>query len=262
MTPQSAAENQLIKTIFLIFVSFLAYYLSARLGLEMATINKQASPVWPATGIAMSLFLFFGPRAAIGVFLGAFISNFETGLNIPAALAIAVGNTMEAAFFAYALPRINTVRTFDIHSQAILGVFLFIGSASISATIGTASLWLTSVIPAGIIITNWLTWWIGDFLGALFIIPIAFRIKISNLDTGNLNLFQRFKLAALALVVLFLCYFIFNSETGMPYLFLIFFSIIFTAYWFNSIWVYLFSFVISVFAVWQTLLGHGPFSGS
>ena len=59
-----------------IVITFILYYLAAKMGLNLATINNQASPVWPATGNALSAMIFFGPSALVGIFLGALLVNF------------------------------------------------------------------------------------------------------------------------------------------------------------------------------------------
>ena len=53
-----------IKTaaIYLLKIAILAavYQLAARLGLEMAFLQINTSPVWPPPGIALAVLLFFG----------------------------------------------------------------------------------------------------------------------------------------------------------------------------------------------------------
>lgn len=255
--------NNKLKGLLAIAISFLAYYLAARLGLTLATLNKQASPVWPATGVAISLILFLGPRAAIGIFTAAFLSNFETGLNPFATLGVATGNSLEALFFVWVFR--NSMRhqqRNNIHLKAALGVFSLILSASISATFGTSALWLSSVIAGNLFVKNWITWWIGDLLGGLFLVPIALTIKTSDFKILKLSKEQLFKILCVGVFTYILTKFIFDNEFGRPYLFLIFLVILLAANWLHSIWVYLLSLAICVYSIWQTMVGQGPFTGS
>ena len=48
------------------------YFVAAKLGLTMAFVAEQVTPVWPPTGIALAALVFFGPRVWPGVALGAF----------------------------------------------------------------------------------------------------------------------------------------------------------------------------------------------
>ncbi|MEK6775240.1 MAG: ATP-binding protein [Bdellovibrionota bacterium] len=209
---------QLHRKSLFVLLAFIVYYLTARLGLEVATINKQASPIWPATGVAISLIIFFGPRMAIGIFAGAFLSNYQTGLNIPASIAISIGNTLESLFFVLAFTRATSKNLFDVHNKAILGIFILILSAGISASVGTIVLWITSVIPPTMILKNWITWWAGNFLGALFIVPVAYKFKLQKFDSYKLANSQILKFLLVAGLVVVINNFIFASEPSLIYL--------------------------------------------
>ncbi len=246
----------------LVLLAFIAYYLTARLGLEVATINKQVSPVWPATGVAMSLIILFGPRMAIGIFAGAFLSNYQTRLNIPATVAISIGNTLESLFFVLVFARTISKNLFDVHNKAILGIFILILSAAISASVGTIALWITSAIPTSVILQNWMTWWIGDFLGALFIVPIAYKFKLQKFDSYKLTHFQKVKLLLVAVSVVVINEFIFSSDSGKAFLFLTFIPIFLGSLWFDSAWVYIVSLSICIFSVSSTVEGKEFFVGT
>ena len=71
--------------ILLILTVSILYYLAARFGLTLGFKGTNASPVWPPTGIALSAIVLFGVRIWPGIFVGAFLANFATGLNVPIA---------------------------------------------------------------------------------------------------------------------------------------------------------------------------------
>ena len=54
------------------------YYGVARLGLLLAIPPGYATPVWPASGIALASVLLLGYRACAGVWLGSFLANVTT----------------------------------------------------------------------------------------------------------------------------------------------------------------------------------------
>ncbi len=251
------------KKIGFIFISFLAYFAAARIGLELATINKQASPIWPATGIGIALILFFGPRAAIGIFAGAFFSNLETGLNPIATFSIALGNTFESYAFVTVFHQIFAKKELDEkYPWLLFGIFGLMAATFISALIGTLSLWGTSVIPPTALAKSLLTWWTGDILGALFLAPIAYSLRLKGLMGYSPNLKQAASAFCIIGLAILTSFFIFNLEQGRPYLFLIFIPILLAANWFESIWVYLLSVAICIFAILQTIAGNGPFVGN
>jgi integral membrane sensor domain MASE1 len=74
----------------------IVYFAGAELGLSLATLHQNVTPVWPPTGIAIAALLIFGPRVWPGVFAGALAANLALNLPIASDVGIATGNTLEA----------------------------------------------------------------------------------------------------------------------------------------------------------------------
>ncbi len=77
------------------------YLFSAKLGLLLAVVQKNATPVWPPTGIAIAAMLIFGYRIWPGIFLGAFVVNLFTDITLLTSFALASGNTLESVVAVY-----------------------------------------------------------------------------------------------------------------------------------------------------------------
>src|SRR6266516_8089513 len=81
----------------------LAYYVLAKLGLDLVSIHRNTPPIWPATSLALAAVLLRGLRIWPAIFLGALIANATSeiaagsnaGLMLTAS-AIAAGDTLEA----------------------------------------------------------------------------------------------------------------------------------------------------------------------
>src|SRR4051812_43708978 len=71
------------------------YLLAGKLGLFLAFVQANASPVWPAAAVALASLLVFGYRVWPGIFIAAFVVNVTTAGNVFTSLGIAVGNTLE-----------------------------------------------------------------------------------------------------------------------------------------------------------------------
>ena len=77
----------------------LAYFATARLGLELAMPGGHVTPVWPPSGIALAAVLLCGRRVWPGIWLGSFAANLwdfygsrgSLATEIIASLAIACG---------------------------------------------------------------------------------------------------------------------------------------------------------------------------
>ena len=74
----------------------LAYFVLAKLGLQLASVHPSASPIWAPTGFALAVVLLGGPRLWPAVFIGAFAANATTAGTLETSLLIALGNTLEA----------------------------------------------------------------------------------------------------------------------------------------------------------------------
>ncbi|MCK5317984.1 MAG: MASE1 domain-containing protein, partial [Anaerolineales bacterium] len=57
----------------------IVYHLAARLGLSMAYLQDNTSPVWPPTGIAIAALLIFGVSRWPGITLGVLLGSLLTG---------------------------------------------------------------------------------------------------------------------------------------------------------------------------------------
>src|SRR5260221_13572253 len=73
------------------------YFLAAKLGLSVASLNASVSPVWPPTGVAIAMGLFLGYRTIPGVLLGALLANYLlTDVSLATSTGISIGHTLEA----------------------------------------------------------------------------------------------------------------------------------------------------------------------
>src|ERR1051326_4860874 len=79
----------------------LAYFVTGKAGLMLATVHPSATAIWPPTGISIGALLVWGLDLWPGVFLGAFLVNLTLPGGVPSALGVATGNTVEAFVAAY-----------------------------------------------------------------------------------------------------------------------------------------------------------------
>lgn len=158
----------------LLIVVAVLYQAAAKLGLSLAFLNASVSPVWPPTGVAIAGILLLGYRISPAIFVGALVANMATGLPIATAGAIAVGNTLEALAAGFLIHRFVGLQSPFYRARDVLKfVFLAVLLGSmVSATIGNASLCLGGAAAWANFGSLWLTWWIGDGVGALVVAPL------------------------------------------------------------------------------------------
>src|SRR5215510_3116215 len=165
----------------LIGILAVIYFIAGKFGLMLASLHASASPVWPPAGIALAALLVLGYRVWPAIFVGAFLVNVTTAGNVATSLAIASGNTLEAACGAWLLNRFAGGTTVFDRPQ---GVFKFALAAAVSTIISPA-FGVTSLVLAGFADwTNygaiWLTWWLGDTTGDLLIAPLIILWSIKS----------------------------------------------------------------------------------
>jgi len=163
-----------IPPIGLILLIAIVYFAGAKLGLSLASLHSNVTPVWPPTGIAIASLLIFGRRVWPGVFIGAFAANLPTDIPVASSIGIAVGNTLEAVVAWWLLQRPQRwQKSFDSVSNVLtFVVYAGVLAPLVSATIGSLSVCLGDPGQWKNFTPLWLTWWIGDGFGALIVSPL------------------------------------------------------------------------------------------
>jgi len=165
--------QKIIRRVPIILALTLVYFAAGKLGLRLAIINPSASSVWPPTGIALAALLILGYDVWPAILIGAFAVNMTTTGSVATSLGIAAGNTLEALLGAYLVCTLAHGRRTFASAEDVLK-FAFLGGAvstTISATLGIASLSAAGFIAPGHRAEVWLTWWLGDLMGAIVVAP-------------------------------------------------------------------------------------------
>jgi len=240
------------------------YRLGVVIGLSMAYVQSNTSPVWPPTGIALAALLLYGvslwPGIALSVFLGSLLTGAPAGL----AAGMAVGNTLEALAGYYLLRRVIDIhlpldRIRDVVGVVVVSIFC----TAISASFGTLSLMVTANESWAAFLPIWTTWWIGDFLGALVVAPFLLVWLAS--PAPSLPAKRLLESVAVWVALVFVTWFVFFTPppAGIAHEALLYVIFPFT------IWASLrlgqrgaatAVILVSGIAIWGTTQGHGPFA--
>ncbi len=246
---------------------FGVYVLAGKLGLSLAFVHASASAVWPPTGIALAAFLMLGYRAWPAIFAGAFVVNITTAGSAATSLGIAAGNTLEGMLGAYLANRFaNGVRAFDRAQDT----FKFAGLAAGLSTVVSASTGVTCLSLGGYAKWAdfgriWLTWWLGDAVGALIFAPLL--ILWARTSQSDLPRDRPLETASLVLSTLLVGVAVFGDSLALfgfrafPLTFLCAPPLIWAAFRFTQREAATLMAVLSGIALWETLRGSGPFAG-
>lgn len=160
-----------------------AYLVSGKLGLLLALPPGYVSAIFPPAGIAVAAVLIGGRGSLPWIFLGSLLLNLWVSdssghplelIGVAAATIIAAASMLQAAFGGTWLRRLIGYPT-ALDNGADLLRFLL--SAPVicltSATLSVAGLWGIGVIATDSLAVSWITWWIGDTLGVVVMLPLV-----------------------------------------------------------------------------------------
>ena len=241
----------------------IAYFVLAKIGLTLASINSSTSAIWPATGFALASVLVWGYRAGPAVLVASFAANVTNVGSIYAATGIALGNTLEALVAAWLINVWCDGReTFATTTGVAKFALVCVSSTTLSATVGIASLIFSGDAPTAFAMT-WMTWWLGDLAGALVIAPFVILWA-----AGDLHSFERTQwgevgtIVAATIAVGIIAFSPLFDQTSYrdPLGFLALPPLLWAALRRDPRETATVVVILCCFAVWGTLAGSGPFA--
>lgn len=235
----------------------LVYFLTGRLGLLLSTYTTHITLVWPPSGLAVAALWLWGPSLWPGIALGATCVNLAVGLPSSAMPWVLAGNTLAPLLTVFILKKTKFEPAF-LRFGDFLRLFLAtLLGMSVSATLGVLALY-----PLGVhLMTPWLTWWAGDFLGVLCFSPIFLTWNRGAWSQARERPYEFFAWVGTTLLMLSLV-FVFNGDNLGPSFPIAFVPFPFLAWGTIRFGVVGNSFSLSaltVMAGFATALGRGPF---
>jgi signal transduction histidine kinase len=262
--PGSMIQHKVWTWLRQVAILAIVYHLAARMGLSMAYLQSNTSPVWPPTGIAIAALMLLGLSRWPGVTLGVLLGSLLTGAPFNLALGMAIGNTLEALVAVFVLQRVLKVRPAlerlqDVTGLAVVALF----TTMISATMGASTLVFLELAPSSAFASIWVTWWIGDLLGALVVAPFILVWVGVNIRRPPWRRALEGALAFGLLGIVTWYVFIYQTRSGIFHqalLYLIFPFAIWTAVRFGQRSGTTAVLLVSGMAIWATVADLGPFS--
>jgi PAS domain S-box-containing protein len=241
-----------------------AYFVLAKLGLRLASINPSASPIWPPTGFALAVVLLFGYRTWPAILAGAFAANVTTAGNLETSAVIALGNTLEAMAGGY-LINIWAAGSDTFATPSRVAKFALIGAGPatvISATVGLLALTVAGYAAWDNFSAIWTTWWLGDVAGALVVTPVIVLWARSGRRSFQLNeLLDTAAVLGLATAVGFVAFspLLPRTDYTSPLGFLAILPLFWAALRRGPRDTATVALILAAFAVWATIQHAGPF---
>ena len=242
------------------------YFVLAKIGLALALIHPSASTIWPPTGFALAAIVLWGYRTWPAIFLAAMIVNATAG-SIGTAMSIATGNSLEALVGAALINVWSNGRdTFSTsHTVAKFTVICVVLATPISATVGTTSLAIAGYAEWANFANIWLTWWLGNMIGALVVTPVVVLWALSDARAfSRTELTKSAGVIALAVAVGFIAFspYVHIIATPGALSFLAVLPLLWAALRRSPRDTAVASFILAGFSIWGTFSGAGLFAAA
>jgi len=150
------------------------YYLAAQVGFAFQFAGPVAAVVWLPVGVGVAMLYLRGLWLWPGIVVGDLLVNNYSALPVGAAIGQTFGNLLEVVIATVLLRRLTARDAPLATGSSLAGVFAAIAAGvAVSATIGSLSLWAGEVINLRSLPHVWRTWGLGDFCGAVIVLPLA-----------------------------------------------------------------------------------------
>lgn len=165
-------------------VAAIVYFIGAFAGLLIALPPGNVSPIWPASGLALFIALRYDKSVIPGLILGAFASQLYSFTDTSSTEAIlrsasigfliGCGSVLQA-FIGKALICQYVGKDDPLLEDQKIILFLVLGgpvACTVAATIGSWIITAANIINPSDFVLTWMTWWVGDTIGVLIILPV------------------------------------------------------------------------------------------
>ena len=191
MSDQSEQSNAYWPRVFLLAIIYAALSQLTTSGFADRQLPILA---WPAAGVSLALLLIWGPRYALGIFIGAIVDAVLSHSDPISAAGLAVGKTLSPVVGVWILRRVK----FDPELTSPRDYLWLTGAGALCSTVsgfaGATSLTITRAVSVDDSPLLFLSWCLGDVLGIVLIAP--FLLVWKTLPKGWLEPKQRWETLA------------------------------------------------------------------
>jgi signal transduction histidine kinase len=150
------------------------YYAAAHIGFAFQFAGPIASVVWLPVGVGIACLYLFGLRLWPGIVIGDLLVNNYSALPVGAAVGQSFGNLLEVVIAVLLLRRLMTRDRPLSTLSSLAGMLAAVTAATlVSALVGSLSLRLGNAVTENSLLSVWRTWWLGDFCGAVLVLPLV-----------------------------------------------------------------------------------------
>jgi signal transduction histidine kinase len=233
-----------------------AYYAAGQSGYALEVAGPVAAILWLPVGVGIAFLYLGGVSLWPGVLIGDLLINDYSVVPLGAALAQTCGNVLEVVVATLLLRRLVRHGSPLDSIGGIARMLAAIAAGTlVSATIGSLAQVGAGVIDVDNLPTVWRTWWLGDAIGALVVVPLAlawYRLPPRDWLTGRV-------LEAAVLLVVVVVLSELATTTSRPIMYIVFPALLWAALRFGQRGATLAVAIAVGFTAWNASQSVGPF---
>jgi signal transduction histidine kinase len=158
-----------------------AYWASAQIGYAFHFAGPVAAVVWLPVGVGIAGLYLFGLELWPAVVTGDLLVNSYSTLSFGSALGQSFGNLLEVLIGAWLLRRFASRKAPLSTPSGVGWMFVALAVATlVSSVVGPVSLALGHDLTLKSFVRVWHTWWLGDFCGALIVVPLVLAFALPS----------------------------------------------------------------------------------
>ncbi|MGM0679514.1 MAG: MASE1 domain-containing protein, partial [Pseudomonadota bacterium] len=171
MLPERLVWPGSLKYAFASLLFGVVYFLLGQAGLSINTGYSGITPFWPASGLAVVVFVLYGPRMWPGIFIGISLLAYFNALPLTAAFLAACGHTLEASAAWYLLNRCRLKLNFRRVREVLQFAAIAFAAPIVSSLVGGLAMAVSNVVSWSDFTFVAGMWWLGDAIGILLVAP-------------------------------------------------------------------------------------------
>ncbi len=196
LSTNTTSKNGFLEGFYTHLLPGLAYLALAHLSITWLSIQpSEASAVWPAAGVSITAILLRGYRACFGLFAALMVLYANSWLDTESVAALvrslllmfllSMAAVLQAASAVWLVCRLFGRLPALIDDKEIALFLLVIGplASFVASLLATTSFLLFGIIDWQDFLVSWVTWWVGDTIGAIVMVPMLLALFASKQST-------------------------------------------------------------------------------
>lgn len=162
-----------LKSAVVALVFGLGYFLLGELGLLINSGFPGVTPFWPASGLALLIFILYGPRHWPGIFIGIGLLAYSQEIPMEVAFLAACGHVLEALLGWYLITRFRIKLEYRRVGDVLYFALVAFTAPLVSSLFGSIAMVTSQLSDWTNFVLIWSMWWLGDAIGILLVVPFV-----------------------------------------------------------------------------------------